>query len=42
MAAEAVDARDWQMAVLEVEPGFDSIRHDTRFAALVERVGLPQ
>jgi hypothetical protein len=39
---KAVDARDWQMALLKVEAGFDSIRPDTRFAALVERVGLPQ
>jgi TolB-like protein len=38
----AVDARDWQMAMLKVEPTFDSLRSDPRFAALVERVGLPR
>lgn len=39
--AKAVDARDWQMVMLNVEPAFDGVRTDARFAALVKRVGLP-
>lgn len=39
---KAVDARDWQLALLNVEPSFDTLRSDRRFAALVERVGLPR
>ena len=39
---KAIDARDWQVALLNVEPAFDSLRSDQRFAALVERVGLPR
>ena len=38
----AVEARDWQMAMLEVEPMVDGLRSDPRFAALLERVGLPR
>ncbi len=38
----AFEARDWQMALLNVEPLFDTVRPDPRFAALVERVGLPR
>jgi hypothetical protein len=38
---KAIEARDWQMALLNVEPAFDPLRSDQRFAALVERVGLP-
>jgi cytochrome c-type biogenesis protein CcmH/NrfG len=38
---KAIEARDWQMAMLNVEPAFDPLRSDRRFAALVERVGLP-
>jgi hypothetical protein len=37
---KAFEARDWQMALLNVEPLFDAVRPDPRFAALVERVGL--
>ncbi len=39
---KAFEARDWQMALLNVEPLFDTVRSDPRFAALVERVGLPR
>ena len=38
----AFEARDWQMALLNVEPLFDTVRSDPRFTALVERVGLPR
>jgi len=38
----AFEARDWQMALLNVEPLFDTVRPDPRFATLVERVGLPR
>jgi tetratricopeptide (TPR) repeat protein len=39
---KAIEARDWQMALLNVEPTFDVLRSDPRFASLVERVGLPR
>ena len=39
---KAIEARDWQMALLNVEPAFDLLRSDQRFARLVERVGLPR
>jgi len=38
----AIDARDWQVALLNIEPAFDTLRSDQRFAALVKRVGLPR
>jgi adenylate cyclase len=37
---KALQARDWQMALLNVEPAFDNLCADPRFPALVERVGL--
>jgi tetratricopeptide (TPR) repeat protein len=39
---KAIQARDWQMALLNVEPAFDPLRSDQRFSPLVERVGLPR
>ena len=39
---KALEARAWQMALLNVEPAFDDLRSDPRLAALVERVGLPR
>jgi tetratricopeptide (TPR) repeat protein len=39
---KAIDARDWQVALLNSEPAFDTLRSDRRFAALVERIGLPR
>ena len=39
---KAYEAKDWQMALLKVEPLFDPLQSDQRFAALVERVGLPR
>jgi TolB-like protein/DNA-binding winged helix-turn-helix (wHTH) protein/Tfp pilus assembly protein PilF len=39
---KSVEARDWQLAMLKVEPAFDDLRSDPRFAALVARVGLPR
>jgi len=39
---QALEARDWQIGLLNVEPAFDDLRSDGRFAALVERAGLPR
>jgi TolB-like protein len=42
MLEKALEARDWQMVLLNVEPAFDVLRPDQRFAALVEHVGFPR
>jgi serine/threonine-protein kinase len=39
---KSVEARDWQMGMLNVEPAFDGLRSDPRFAVLLARVGLPR
>ena len=35
---KSVEARDWQLGMLKVEPAFDGLRSDARFAALLQRV----
>jgi TolB-like protein/tetratricopeptide (TPR) repeat protein len=38
---DAYDQRDVQLVSLKVDPSLDGVREDQRFAALINRVGLP-
>ena len=39
---KAFEMRDFILVLLKVEPMFDPLRNDARFAALAQKVGLPQ
>jgi TolB-like protein/Tfp pilus assembly protein PilF len=39
---EALGTKDWQIAILRVDPRFDVLRSDPRFADLLRRVGFPE
>ena len=38
---KAIEVRDPRMGLLKVDPAFEPIRDDPRYADLVRRVGLP-
>ena len=38
---KAADARAWEMPALKASPIFDRLRTDSRFQAVLNRVGLP-
>jgi hypothetical protein len=40
--AKAFEQRDSRMVALKVDPCFDALRTDSRFQAIIKRVGLPQ
>ena len=38
---KAYEDRDWQLTMLQVGPGFDALRSDSRFQDLVRRMNFP-
>jgi hypothetical protein len=37
---KALDERSWCMFLIEIEPAFDALRKDPRFAVLARKIGL--